>query len=141
MDNQLNINQLDIQKTDSNRYTGTGVFVIMDDEESMRETIGFMVESFGYTPLCFENGKETIDYFSQNKHLVAAMILDLNISGGIGGKEAISEIRNICIKTPVYAMSGYSDDPIMSNPSFYGFTGSISKPFLMSQLGELLDQN
>jgi PAS domain S-box-containing protein len=121
-------------------HTGSGIFVIMDDEEVMNEMTGLLFESFGYTVICKKNGEEVIEYFARNKNEVTGMILDLTIKGGMGGKETITEIRKINPETPVFVMSGYSDDPVMSNPSQYGFTGSICKPFLQAQLAELLNK-
>jgi DNA-binding NtrC family response regulator len=67
------------------------------------------------------------------------MIIDLTIPGGMGGKEIINEIRKVNSSIPVFAMSGYADDAVMTDPSKYGFTASITKPFMMGQLSAMLD--
>jgi|TARA_B100001964_G_C14177976_1_gene574774 hypothetical protein len=36
--------------------------------------------------------------------------------------------------------SGYSDDPIMSSYSDYGFSGSITKPYQVVELSKVLDK-
>ena len=69
------------------------------------------------------------------------MIFDLTVPGGMGGKEAIGEIRKICLDTPVFVASGYSGDPIMANPEKYGFNASICKPFMMDTLSEMLNKH
>jgi len=53
--------------------------------------------------------------------------MDLTIPDGMGGKEAIQEIPAINPKAKVVVSSGYSDDPIMSDPLKYGFVAVISK--------------
>jgi CheY-like chemotaxis protein len=70
------------------------------------------------------------------------MLFDLTIPGGMGGKEAIGEIRKMdaCAKIPVFVTSGYAEDPIMANPTEYGFTASICKPFRKSDLSEMLNK-
>ena len=68
----------------------------------------------------------------------AAMIFDLTIPGGMGGKEAVAEIRKLDKEIPVFVASGYADDPVMKNPADYGFTASISKPFTIAELSEML---
>lgn len=40
----------------------------------------------------------------------------------------------------VVAVSGYSEDPIMSNPAKYGFTASICKPYGMGELATVLNR-
>jgi CheY-like chemotaxis protein len=72
---------------------------------------------------------------------IAGMIFDLTIPGGMGGKETIEEIRKICTDTPIFVSSGYSADPIIAHPGEYGFTASISKPFMMSELSAMLEKH
>jgi CheY-like chemotaxis protein len=58
----------------------------------------------------------------------------------MGGKETITEIRKLNSKIPVFVVSGYADDPVMQNPSEYGFTASICKPFIRNELVEMLSK-
>jgi two-component system cell cycle sensor histidine kinase/response regulator CckA len=39
----------------------------------------------------------------------------------------------------LFASSGYSDDPVMARPEDYGFADSLRKPYLMSDLMEMLN--
>jgi PAS domain S-box-containing protein len=121
-------------------HGGSGTFLVMDDEEVMRDIIGDMLESFGYSVVLKENGRDAVDFFKGEKEKVTAMIFDLTIPGGMGGREAIGEIRRICPETPVFVVSGYAEDPVMADPARYGFTASISKPFRKAQLASLLDK-
>ena len=103
-----------------------------------------MLESFGYEVVLKTNGKEAIEFFEKemkaNRNL-AGMIFDLTIPGGMGGKEAIGEIRGICPNTPAFVASGYSGDPIMADPEKYGFNASIRKPFMKAELSEMLEKH
>jgi two-component system cell cycle sensor histidine kinase/response regulator CckA len=72
---------------------------------------------------------------------VAAMILDLTIPGGMGGKETIGKIRDLDKNIPVFVASGYADDPVMASPIEFGFTASICKPFRKTELAGLLEKN
>ena len=123
------------------KHTGSGTIIIMDDEEVVRETVGKMLESMGYDVVCKNDGKEAIDfYFAQTKagRGFAAMIFDLTIPGGVGGLEAIGVIRKSDSKIPVFVASGYAENSVMKNPARYGFTASISKPFITTELSEML---
>ncbi|MBI4978481.1 MAG: PAS domain S-box protein [Spirochaetes bacterium] len=122
-------------------HTGSGTFVVMDDEEIMRSTIGDMLTSFGYTVVCKENGKDAVDFLAAETEAgrtVAGMIFDLTVPGGMGGKDAVALIRKLNAAVPVFAASGYADDPAMQHPSAYGFTASICKPFRKSDLEKML---
>lgn len=133
-----------IKKTDS-VHKGAGTFLVMDDEDVMRDTIGNMLEAFGYTVVSKENGKDAIDFFvSENKasRKIAGMIFDLTVPGGMGGKADIEEIRkmNAGAEIPAFVASGYADDPVMKTPADYGFMASICKPFRKSELSEMLNK-
>jgi CheY-like chemotaxis protein len=68
------------------------------------------------------------------------MVFDLTVPGGMGGKDAVAEIRKLNIVTPVFVASGYADDSVMKNPEQYGFTASICKPFRRIELIEMLSK-
>lgn len=125
-----------------NRHTGHGVFIIVDDEEVIRNTTSAILEHMGYKTICFHEGRAALDYCKKESGCgqnISAMFVDLTIPGGMGGKEIIHEIRQFNTGIPVFAMSGYTDDPVMTNPSQYGFTASIAKPFMIEQLAALLN--
>ncbi len=125
------------------QHSGYGKIIVMDDEEVLRETIASMLEALGYTVDCRNDGKTAIESFIEeydNKRSVSAMILDLTVPGGMGGKEVAREIRKLEPNIPIFVTSGYANDPIMIKPIEYGFTASISKPFRQSDLSEMLNK-
>jgi len=132
----------------SSSYTSSGKILIMDDERIVRLVTGKMLEGMGFTVVEASDGKEVIDLLAEiqagvdsgetENHGFAAAFFDLTIPGGMGGEEAITEIRKIDPDLPVFASSGYSEDDIMANPQAYGFTSSIPKPFRKEELVKLL---
>jgi PAS domain S-box-containing protein len=124
-------------------HQGRGTILMMDDEEIIRETLGEMLESVGYRVICQGNGRDAIEHLvaeTKANRKIDAMILDLTIPGGMGGKEAITEIRKLDDSMPVFVASGYAEDPVMADPVSHGFTASIPKPFALSELLALLDR-
>jgi PAS domain S-box-containing protein len=125
------------------RHAGKGTIIIMDDEEIIRAALQKMLGAMGYTVVCKSDGKEALDFYISEtgaKRTFAAMILDLTVHGGMGGMEAVKEVRKLDAAIPVFVASGYADDPVMKNPVEYGFTASISKPFTMAELSEMLNK-
>jgi two-component system cell cycle sensor histidine kinase/response regulator CckA len=67
-----------------------------------------------------------------------AVIMDLTIPGGMGGKEAVKKLFEIDPDAKVVVSSGYSTDPIMSEYKKYGFSAVITKPYSFSQMVKTL---
>jgi DNA-binding NarL/FixJ family response regulator len=66
--------------------------------------------------------------------------MDLTVHGGMGGKEAIKNMRNFDPGIKALVASGYSTDPVLSKYLDYGFDGVLIKPFRLKELGEALQQ-
>lgn len=124
-------------------HHGQGSILVMDDEIVMRETICDMLQLLGYESFAIENGEQVLDYLqashTKNQPIVA-MIIDLTIPGGMGGKAVVAEIRKRNLEIPIFVSSGYSADPVMVSPQEYGFTASLCKPFRKVDLGEILEK-
>ena len=125
-------------------HQGNGTFLVMDDEEVIRETVSSMLRTFGYKVVCKVNGQEAIDYVAsriRDNQTIAGMLFDLTVLGAMGGKEAIEQMRKMGVHIPAFVSSGYADDPIIRNPAEHGFTASICKPFMRSELMEMLEKH
>lgn len=122
-------------------HQGSGTVVVMDDEELMLEIISDVLQSLGYDVVCKNNGKDTVEFFANELKAgrkPVAMIFDLTVPGEMGGLEAIALIRKMNLDVPVFVASGYADDPVMRNPSEYGFSASLCKPFKRDELIEMM---
>jgi two-component system, cell cycle sensor histidine kinase and response regulator CckA len=122
-------------------HEGRGTIVVMDDEEVIRDAVSEMLKSLGYSVITTQNGREAIDVArgeTQAGRTIEAMILDMTVPGGMGGREAVGEIHRIDPRLPVFVASGYAADPVMATPKDHGFAGSICKPFTRSDLAEML---
>ncbi|MBN2369361.1 MAG: PAS domain S-box protein, partial [Vicinamibacteria bacterium] len=106
-------------------HKGTGRVLIMDDEDYIRDIAGRIVISMGYEASYAKNGAEAVAAVRESllsNRPFFAIIMDLTIHGGMGGKEAIRELREIDRDVHVFVSSGYSKDPVMADPAAYGFT-------------------
>ena len=68
-----------------------------------------------------------------------AVIMDLTIPGGFGGKEAAEQILAIAPVANLIVSSGYSNDPIMANFKEFGFRGAIAKPYNIHEFEQVLN--
>jgi DNA-binding NarL/FixJ family response regulator len=68
-----------------------------------------------------------------------AVLMDLTIPGGMGGKEAIKKLLEIDPAIKAIVSSGYSDNQVMADYKNYGFAGMIPKPYVINDLAATLD--
>ena len=120
---------------------GSGRILVMDDEEAVSDIARAMLEELGYSVECSINGSDTVNLFKKRKEEgrpFSAVIMDLTIPGGMGGKEAIKLLLKIDPNVKAIVSSGNSTDPIMSNFREYGFAAVLMKPYRLQDLSLLL---
>ena len=115
--------------------------LVMDDEDMVGEIACQMLEYLGFEAIRVADGADAVKEYKKHQSdgtPFSAVIMDLTIPGGMGGKEAVGEILNIDSEAKVFVSSGYSTDPIMVNCQDYGFTGGIAKPFDLAAMQKTL---
>jgi CheY-like chemotaxis protein len=124
--------------------TGSGRILVMDDEEEIRRLLEQILARLGYEVECARDGPEAIELYQIAKHQgrsFDAVLLDLTIPGGMGGKEVANRLRGLDPSVILIVSSGYSNIPIMSEFRRYGFDDVLSKPWTPEQLSEVLQRN
>ncbi|MDO8142469.1 MAG: response regulator [Candidatus Brocadiales bacterium] len=122
---------------------GKGRILVMDDEAFVRDVAGRMLTKLGYEVDFAKNGAEAIGLYKKSKDSgqpFDAVIIDLTIPGGMGGKETIQKLLEIDPDVKAIVSSGYSDDAIMSDYRKYKFSGVIAKPYRIEELSKTVYQ-
>ena len=122
---------------------GEGRILVMDDEKMIRKLAGELLTYLGYEVDFAQDGIEAVKCYKQalkSKKPYDAVILDLTVKGGMGGKETIQEIAKIDPQVVGIVSSGYCNDPGITDYHRYGFRGVVTKPYTMGELGEKLNQ-
>ncbi|KYK28539.1 MAG: hypothetical protein AYK19_20790 [Theionarchaea archaeon DG-70-1] len=119
---------------------GEGKVLLMDDEESILEAAGEVLQYLGYTVVTVRDGSEAVEQYRKvlDKEPFDVVIIDLTIPGGMGGKKTIEKLLEIDPHVKAVVSSGYSNDPIMANYGEYGFCGVVTKPYTIKELSETL---
>lgn len=125
---------------DHNLEQGAGRILVMDDEGAILEVCCEMLQRLGYHTETACDGSEAIEKYrsARDRDPFRAVILDLTVRSGMGGRECVGEILTLDPGARVLVSSGYSDDPIMSEYRRYGFSGVITKPYDIAELGHAL---
>ncbi len=115
--------------------------LVMDDEEMIRDIAATMLSYLGYEVTTCTSGEEAVELYKASIASEApfwAVIMDLTIPGGLGGRQAAEQILAISPQASLIVSSGYSNDPIMANYRDYGFLGAIAKPYNINEFEQVL---
>ena len=118
---------------------GQGRILVMDDDECIRETTRNILLVLGYEVELTRDGAEAIDAYREAREdgrPFDAVIIDLTVPGGMGGKETIGKLIEIDPAVKAIVASGYSNDPVLAEFGNYGFKGAVGKPYRLRDLGE-----
>jgi len=130
-------------KRPAQRSERHGKVLVLDDEEVICELITYTLTSLGYTVAECHEGKTALKMYEEARNSgqpFDLVIMDLTIPGGMGGREAVQELKKIDPGAKAIVSSGYAMDPIMTQCKEYGFCGSISKPFDLVQLEQAVQE-
>lgn len=123
--------------------SGEGKILVMDDEEPVRKTAKDMLSYLGYEAELAADGNEAIAMYRdalEKNSPYAAVILDLTIPGGLGGRETIKQLKELDPGVNAIVSSGYSSDPIMAAYAKHGFNGIIIKPYRIKDIADVLQR-
>jgi len=121
--------------------TGQGRILVMDDEPDILNFSHDALKRLGYEAELARDGAEAIRRYREALEAgrpFSAIIMDLTIPGGIGGKEAIKDLLDLDPQARAIVSSGYSNDPVMAEFSKYGFRGVVAKPYEIRELARVL---
>jgi CheY-like chemotaxis protein len=117
------------------------MILVTDDEESVCRLVQIMLTRCGHTVATAPDGKMAGEMY--RKALKAgepfnAVIMDLTIPGGLGGKEAIRDLLATDPGVRAIVSSGYTGDPVMANFEDFGFKGIAAKPYTQKELRDVV---
>jgi CheY-like chemotaxis protein len=130
------INPAPTQSSNSTRI------LAMDDEPGIRALLLAALGHFGYDAVAVADGAEALAEYKRaltEQQPFAAVIMDLNVPGGMGGKEAIKALKEIDPNVRAIVSSGGSSDPVATEFVKHGFVARADKPYRIQELGTIIE--
>lgn len=117
----------------------SGVLLIVDDEEMVRNSARRMAEAAGYSVLTAADGEEALEVCGRHAKSIACVLLDLTMPK-MDGAETFRELRRIAPEVPVVLSSGYSEEGVAGRFTGWGLSGFLHKPYQYETLIAALGQ-
>ncbi|GAV19406.1 two-component system, chemotaxis family, CheB/CheR fusion protein [Mariprofundus micogutta] len=118
-------------------WHGHGLIMVVDDEETVRETAIMMLEDMGFTTIGVENGVQALDVYRQRGSGIAGVLMDLTMPK-MGGEECFSELRRINPDIKVVLTSGYNEQDAIQHFTGKRLAAFIQKPVSPDRLREVM---
>ncbi|MGV8057658.1 MAG: PAS domain S-box protein [Smithellaceae bacterium] len=118
---------------DKTMILGNETILLVDDEESIIDVCGEILDTLGYNVLQAANGADALKIYETNKGRIDLVILDM-IMPGLSGGETFDALKLIDPEAKVMLSSGYMVSDQAKRIMDKGCHAFIQKPFRMEEL-------
>ena len=115
-------------------WRGSGVVLVVDDEETVRNLADKALQAAGFTVLLAADGREALEIYRARADEIVAVLLDLTMPG-MGGEETFRELHRVRKDVAVLLSSGYNEQEVTERFAGKGLAAFIQKPY---RVGDLL---
>jgi FixJ family two-component response regulator len=105
---------------------GRPLLSIVDDDESIRESLPDLIKEFGFAARAFSSAEEFLSSGAVAE--TSCLILDIAMPG-ISGPELYEELKRRGEKIPVIFITGQKDERVQVRAFEQGAAGFLLKPF------------
>jgi CheY-like chemotaxis protein len=120
-------------------FSGTGLILIVDDEEVIRKTARKILEHCGYTVLDTAEGAIAISLYRERPAEFIGVLLDMAMPK-MSGKEIFAELLKINPDVKAIIASGFMQDKRVEEALHLGVKGFLHKPYSMYDLSKKIKE-
>ena len=113
--------------------------LLVDDDNSVRDSIYMLLESDGYEVFAARNGSVGLTVFHRSLRPIDLLVTDCNMPG-MTGMELSTQVRTFAPRLPIVIMSGYFSKISPRALEDIGHIALLAKPFSMGELGSVVDR-
>ena len=127
------------QDADNTVYQGTGLILVVDDEDIIRNTAESMLVNMGYDVILAEDGKRAVELYWKHHKEISLVLLDV-VMPEMDGRDAFKAMKKINPDVKVILSSGFSFDKNISKLIDKGGASFIQKPYRLKELSLLIKE-
>jgi len=116
---------------------GSGLILVIDDEEIIRETSKTLLKELGYNVITADNGYSGVEVYKLEHDRIDVVILDM-IMPEMNGTEAFYKLKKINKDAKIIIASGYLKDNDLNQLKSSGLSGYLRKPFKFEELSQII---
>ncbi len=116
---------------------GSGIVLVVDDEEIVRRTVDTMLRTLGFEPALASGGEEALAWLATQPAAPAAVILDLAMPG-MDGRRCFREMRLRYPDLRVVISSGFTRNGGAEELLQEGAREFVQKPYVCAELANAL---
>jgi len=115
----------------------SGLVLVVDDEEGVREVATAMLEDIGYKVLTAVDGEHAIEVYQKHQDDILFVVLDMTMPK-MNGEACFRRLRQINHDVKVLLSSGYNEQEATSRFAGKGLAGFIQKPYTPQALSKII---
>jgi len=114
---------------------GSGVILLVDDEEPVRAIGVRILERLGYRVIPAASGQEAVNFLRETQDSIDLVVLDM-VMPGLSGRETFQRLREINPEIKVLLYSAHSMDEDVHLMLEKGALGFLQKPYRIAALSQ-----
>ncbi|MCA9961354.1 MAG: PAS domain-containing protein, partial [Anaerolineales bacterium] len=113
--------------------TQSGLILVIDDEQSVRETAADILQEEGFVVVSAVDGQQGLEMYQERMEEILLVLLDLSMPG-LSGEETFRHLRQLNPDVHVILSSGYNQVEATRHFVGKGLAGFLQKPYSAQQL-------
>jgi len=119
------------------QFEGSGLVLLVDDDETVRSIGRSMLEELGFEVLTANDGRDALSVYEQQFEKIRFVLMDLTMPH-LDGEQAFREMRRLNTAVKVILSSGYNEQDVAQRFIGKGLSGFLKKPYQLSILQEAI---
>lgn len=134
------ISGTDVKLLDSTPENSASTILVVDDEDSVRQVMEYVLTSQGHNVLAARDANEAWALWRSRSSIIKLAIIDIRLPGGVNGFELERAIKDEDPTLPIILTCGYSASNMNQERELIAGQNFLPKPFGMVELLNITGQ-